>query len=688
MLTFRPAPTPNARESCVALRFPRPTLALLLAACTSADTGPQDDKDPPDPTPPVVEETDVEAPILDPGTTRLRRLTRAEWLRTMRDLLHLPDLPTVTLPRDLAGDGFDNQASALTLSPLLIETWERATETVVRDALDPAPPGLRDALIRPHPPALGDGAVSDGMTGRSVPPGAWWRAPLLVPSDGTWQLTWQLRTWRRDTPDHTLAVWIDGVQVTTLQLAEDVPQPTALSWSGPLTTGAHEIAVQHLADPAGLPDLIVATATATGPLDAPAVDATYAALVPCDLDAEPLPCAQQVVTTILPRAWRRPVTAGEIAGIVAHAEAVRTAGGDGRTALEFSLRAALGSPWFLFKVEGDPAPDDPTSHPLTDHELATRLSYLVWSSLPDEPLRALADQGALHDEAVLRAQLDRLLADPRSEALRSGFLAQWFLLPVLADARPDVWAFPAWDEALRTSLHAELEGFLDSFVHAPRDLRELLTARTSTIDARLAAHYGLSVQGDGLQEVEVGDAGRGGVLGMGALLTVLSHTDRTSPTRRGAWMLGALWCEPPGSPPPEVPALGTGGTVRDQVAAHADNPACAYCHTRIDPLGLALEGFDPVGQLHPEVDSTGRLPDGTLIDGLGDLNRVLSSDPRFPSCIVQKAFTWALGRAPTAADAPYLATIEQQTWAEGGSLHALLAAIVTSEPFRTRRGEP
>lgn len=658
--------------------------AALLAAC--AQPGPDPTTDPvvePTPTP---ADSEPPAPTGEPGPTELRRLTRAEWLRSVRDLFHLPTLPAVNLPRDLAADGFDNQAASLGTSPIWVETYERATEAVVRDVLDPAVPSLSAAPLRPHPPGVGDGQVSDGDTGRTVPAGAVWRAPLTATYDGTWSVRFDLRTRQVGDVPHPLTVQLDGQPVGALTLPERGPQPTTLTWTGPASLGAHELALVH--DPTGTAEpIIVVGATLTGPTDPPPVDPTYAALVPCDLTLDPLPCASEVLTAFAPRAWRRPLTPAEHSELLAHAERVLTAGGDGRTALEFSLRATLGSANFLFKVEGDPSNADPAPHPLTAHELATRLSYLVWSSLPDPELQRAADDGSLLDEAVLTTQLTRLLRDPRSEALRTGLLAQWFLLPALAEVRPDVWTYPAWDEALRQSMHDELDRLLGTFVDTPRDLRELLTARTSTLDARLAEHYGLPPQ-TGLVEHDVAALGRGGVLGTGALLTVLSHTNRTSPTRRGAWMLTALWCDPPGSPPSDVPPLAPDGDVRDQVAAHAREPGCAACHTRMDPLGLALEGFDPVGQYHPEVDATGTLPDGTSLDGLPSLQAVLHDDPRFTACVVRKVFTWALGRPPAASELLYLTEIEQQTWASDGSLATLLAALVQSEPFRTRRADP
>jgi hypothetical protein len=409
-------------------------------------------------------------------------------------------------------------------------------------------------------------------------------------------------------------------------------------------------------------------------------------------------CADEILRAFGKRAWRRPLTDSEVGELVALVQDAMTAGNDFEQSITLGLQTLLVSPHFLFRVEIDPDPSSLVPHPLSDHELATRLSYFVWSTMPDDELSDLADAGMLGDPEMLATQVTRMLQDERAESLVDDFAGQWLYLRNLDhDLAKDQGTFPEFDVELQASMKTEAEMFFRTFITEKRSLRELLTANETFVDARLAEHYGLPVpQGEGFQRVSLEGMPRRGLLTQPGLLSVLSHAAVTSPVKRGKWVLEQLMCIHPPPPPPgvETPPLapGEGGTMREQLEQHRADPACAACHELMDPIGLGLEHYDAVGRFREldygqPIDATGKLPTGESFDGAMEMVALLADGDDFAACTARKTLTYALGREPGDSDAPYLEEIVADFQAADMTLEGLLVAVVTSDTFRTRRGE-
>jgi hypothetical protein len=409
-------------------------------------------------------------------------------------------------------------------------------------------------------------------------------------------------------------------------------------------------------------------------------------------------CAEEVLRVFAKRAWRRPVSDDEVAELVALVDDALAAGNDFEPALSLGLQAVLVSPWFLFRVEIDPEPTSLVPHPLTDHELASRLSYFLWSTMPDDELTEQADAGMLGDPAVLEAQVRRMLQDPRAEALVDNFAGQWLYLRRLdGELAKDYQTFPEFDEELQASMKTEAEMFFRTFLSEDRSLRELLTAEDTFVDARLAAHYGLPTpQDEGFQRVSLQGLPRRGLLTQPGILSVLSHASVTSPVKRGKWVLQQLLCVQPPPPPPgvDIPPFepGEGGTMREQLEKHRADPACAACHNLMDPIGLGFEHYDAIGRYREQengqpIDASGTLPSGEAFDDALGLVEHLAEGDDFVACTARKTLTYALGREPVKSDEPYLEEIVAELEAADMTLEGLLMAVATSDVFRMRRGE-
>jgi Protein of unknown function (DUF1592)/Protein of unknown function (DUF1588)/Protein of unknown function (DUF1585)/Protein of unknown function (DUF1595) len=369
--------------------------------------------------------------------------------------------------------------------------------------------------------------------------------------------------------------------------------------------------------------------------------------------------------------------------------------------IEVALRAILTSPEFLFRIERDPSGTAAgASYRVSDLELASRLSFFLWSSIPDDRLLDAAERGQLREPAVLEAEVRRMLADPRADALTTNFASQWLYLRNLAAAVPNLRLYPDFDDNLRQSFRRETELFFQSIVQDDRSVLELLDADYTFLNERLARHYGMPhVYGDRFRRVALPqDSERRGLLGHGSVLTVTSHSTRTSPVRRGKWILENILGTPPPPPPANVPPLkenGSGGgarTMRELMTEHRSNAVCAACHRSIDPLGLALENFDAVGRWRTRgedgtsVDASGSMPSGEAFDGVAGLRRALLARPEvFVGTLAEKLMTYALGRGVTYSDAPAVRAIQRQAAVGGYRFSDLTGAIVRSAPFQMRR---
>jgi hypothetical protein len=414
---------------------------------------------------------------------------------------------------------------------------------------------------------------------------------------------------------------------------------------------------------------------------------------------QPRECYHEIVTRFAERAWRRPLTDEETAGVVALWEqlAVKENGDD---AVMLVMRALLMSSKFLYRASlvapSDELDEDADMVPLDDYVLASRLSYFLWSSMPDEELLTAAEDGELHDDDGMRTQVRRMLADPKADGLRKGFASQWLSTRMFAGHHPDPTLYPSFDAPLRAAMTAEAELFFVDFLHNERPIGDMMIAEFGYLNDRLAAHYGVTAPGSAeMIRVEIPEGGRRGLLNQGAWLTATSASTRTSPVNRGRWILDQLLCTVVPPPPPDIPPLEPpqpGETVRETLAKHRENPTCASCHDKLDPAGLGMEGFDPVGVVRTlengvPIDVSGALPGDQPFEGVEELAAIMQGEPRFVSCVTDKLYGYALGRGIVPQDDVILDRIEDGLAAEGGSLDRLIELIAVSPGFRMRARE-
>jgi hypothetical protein len=416
--------------------------------------------------------------------------------------------------------------------------------------------------------------------------------------------------------------------------------------------------------------------------------------------AEETPCAKAILSTLARHAYRRPVAPREVDDLIGFFRAGREKGSF-ETGIQSALRLILASPNFLFRSEPDPADAAPgTIYRIGDLELASRLSFFLWSGPPDDQLLDAAAQGRLKDGAVLEQQIRRMLADRRSQALVTNFAGQWLYLRNLQSVNPDGPEFPNFDDNLRDAFRRETELFFGSIVREDRSVLDLLDADYTFVNERLAKHYGIpNVYGSQFRRVTVTDENRRGLLGQGSILTVTSYPNRTSPVLRGKWILENILGTPPPPPPPNVPALEETAasnkalSVRERTEEHRKNPACATCHKVMDPLGFALENFDGIGEWRIKepggaIDASGQLADGTPVDGPVTLRRALLSQPQqFVRTMTEKLLTYALGRGLEYYDMPTVRAIARDAATEQYRFSSLIAGIVKSVPFQMKRAQ-
>ncbi len=422
-----------------------------------------------------------------------------------------------------------------------------------------------------------------------------------------------------------------------------------------------------------------------------------AKLVTCDLAAGRT-CAAQTLSALATRAFRRPASQAEVDGLLAVYDASASAGAS--AALQRSIQAVLLSPSFLFVTSGDADGVTTGTHVLNGYELASRLSYFLWRSMPDDALFAAAGRGELAEAATLRTQVERMLDDPRA-SLAVGFPRQWLSLGELAGKAVDPTAYPGFDAALRADLVAETEAFFGHLVKQRRPPSELFTAPYSFHNARLAAHYrGAPVTGTALQQVALpADGTRAGIFSHASVLALSAGSPvRTSPTVRGKWVLDRFLCAEPPPPPADIPKLGdtpgtSEGTIKSKLAAHRSSASCSGCHQLMDPIGLGLESFDVVGRWRTQyedgsaIDPTGAFPDGTQVSGAADVLRYLGSKPEVSACFAKKLMSYALARATTVSDECTAFSIAEQTFASDRSLTDLIVAIGLTRQFRANEQE-
>lgn len=703
----------------------------------------------------------------NPGRTEaLHRLNRAEYQNAIRDLLALDVNTADLLPADDGSYGFDNIAGVLKVNQTLMERYLSVAGTISRLAVG-EPPRTSEAITFRLPPQLPQYDHVEGL-----PFGTRGGALIhhIVPADAGYDIRVQLQRASGAAisglnEPHDIVISIDGQEVkrftvkpvgggrggatdgatgsaTGVEKIEKKEADADLHFSIALKAGPRDIGVAFvmkdyaedtsLREPfkrldnsggngVNLSQPHVAAVIVTGPLniaeakigtDIPSRERIFICR-PTNAAEESL-CAQKILSNLARHAYRRPVTATDT-GILMSSYQDGRKEGNFEQGIEVALRRMLVSPEFLFRVERDPPNTPPqTNYRISDLELASRLSFFLWSSIPDDELIDLAVAGKLKDPETLHKQVRRMLADARSRAFVENFAGQWLYLRNLPAATPNLDMFPDFDEGLRQDMRRETELFFGSIINQDRSVLTLLNADYTYLNERLARHYGIpNVYGSHFRRVSLGDqAGiRGGLLGQGSILTVTSHNDRTSPVVRGKWILENILGNPPAPPPAVVPPLAQNNNVngkvlsmRERMAIHSENPVCANCHAVIEPTGFALENFDAVGvwrdvdntpavpwvrtEGSAAIDASGKLPDGTMFNGPAELRGALLSRPdRFVTTLTEKLMIYALGRGIEYYDLPVIRSIVRDSERNDYRFSSLVLDIVDSQPFQMRRSE-
>jgi uncharacterized protein DUF1592/uncharacterized protein DUF1588/uncharacterized protein DUF1587/uncharacterized protein DUF1585/uncharacterized protein DUF1595 len=675
----------------------------------------------------------------NPGRPTIHRLNRAEYANAIRDLLALEVDAAALLPPDDAGFGFDNNADVLTISPGLFERYMSAARKVARLAI--GDPALRPAVEAYE---VSRYLLQDDRVSEDTPFGS--RGGIVIrhtfPLDAEYVVKVQLQR-RRAAEAQQMDVRVDGEPVKTFQVgsspamrgADDAENQSAtgpFEIRLPVKAGPHLVAVTFLQRtivpdglaPSSLPVgnisfrgkrgaesgvervEIGGPYNAQGPGDTPSrrrifVCGPASRRSAPDRQASDDGCARTTIATLARRAYRRPVTDRDVLPLFEFYRQGRGQNGfDG--GIQSALERVLVDPQFLFRIERDPAVPSPRGvYRVSDVELASRLSFFLWSSIPDDELLDLAARGKLGDAAILEQQMRRMLSDPRAGALVGNFATQWLYLRNVRAVAPDVNAFPGFDGDLREAMLKETELFLDSQVREDRSVVDLLTANYTFLNERLARHYGVpGIYGSHFRRVTMTDPNRMGLLGQGSILTVTSYATRTSPVVRGKWLLENILGAPPPSPPPNVPPLPDRGaegqptSVRERMELHRKDPVCASCHAQMDPLGFALENYDAIGrwrtadEAHTPIDSTAVLADGRVVHGPAELRALLLARREdFVMTVAQKLLTYALGRGLEASDMPAVRRIVREAARSDYRWSALILGVARSVPFQMRRSE-
>ena len=645
----------------------------------------------------------------DPGRVAARRLNRNEYSNTIRDLLGVQFRAEKYFPADDSGDGFDNIGDVLTVSPLLTERYLAAADRIARWAISteipPKPIEIdyraRDRKIRRVDRSTieaehrvefaGDYTVRIGLPGERPQVNGKDAAPV------------------------TMGLWMDGVLIASKVVQT---KPSGLVYFDPYSEEelrVHLAEGDHLFRAGFVDDEFITTLPAAdsydrkknkfldsivfvGPFASKTEKASRKQILSCN-PASGRRCIERIITDLASRAYRRQATRREIDALLKFVDE----GSRGRSAeegIQLAIQAMLMSPNFLFRIERDPNPRDPRAiHDVSPFELASRISYFLWSSMPDAELMTLAASGKLRDHKTLDAQVDRMLADPRASAFANNFAGQWLETRNLDIVKPDPDTFKAWDADLRDAMKRETTMFFEYVLRENRPLNDFLTADYTFLNERLANHYGIAgVTGPEMRRVALQTDRRGGVLSQGAVLTVSSYPTRTSPVIRGKYVLQNILGIPPAPPPGDIPPLEEGAAAagrspREQLERHRSNPTCATCHRNMDQLGFGLENYDAIGRWRDQdgkfpVDSTGMLPDGQRFKTPGEMRTLLVSHlPQFSRTLTERMMTYALGRGLKPFDRRAVDSVQRAVAADSYRFQTLVREVIHSVPFRSRRGE-
>jgi len=649
----------------------------------------------------------------DPGRETIQRLNRAEYTNTVRDLFGIPDLdPGRNFPADDVGEGFDNIGDVLSLPPLLMEKYLAAAEEISSkviintDVIPIVRRGGTDVKTEGSADA-GRGGITFASRGKAT-------TRFDVPADDDYLLRIRASATQAGDEPAEMGVDIDQIPYTTVKIPEHNQDKTH-EFKIKLSKGEAAVSVSFLNDFYD-PDnenpqrrdrnLMVDWIELEGPLagmkvNAPAHHKQIVIAEPSDKTTVKQ-AATAVFAKFLPRAFRRPVDDAEVAGYAGLAErAVKEFGESYEQGLRLGLQAALVSPSFLFRIEEDPSPDNPdVKRKLNDFELASRLSYFLWSSMPDDELFDLAGHGKLGDPQTLEQQVKRMLADPKSQALVDNFAGQWLNLRNLDDINFDRRQFRSFNRELRAGMKQETLRFFAYVMREDRSILDFINGDYTFVNKQLAGLYNIDgVEGDEFQKVSLEGTPRAGVLTHSSILALTSNPTRTSPVKRGKWIMENILGTPPPPPPPNVPKLeetakaSPDATLAEQLALHREDPGCASCHDQMDPLGLAFEKFDAIGQFRERdgkypIDDSGVLPGGRKFQGARELIDILTERKElFAKNLTEKMLTYALGRGLEYYDICAVNEIVNGLEHDDYKFSRLILGVVNSNPFRYRRGD-
>jgi len=675
----------------------------------------------------------------NPGRPLIRRLNRSEYANAVRDLLVLDVDVSSLLPADDSAFGFDNVSDMLGTSPALLERYLVAADRVSALAVGaPTAPGSNTYRVRQdrsqdqHIEGLPLGSVGGLVVTHSFPQDAEYHFSLAL-------YRTNLEAIRGLEHPHQIEITIDGARVFLATVGGEAEKgepaevitdrsdaiDARLQVRVPVTAGPHAVGATFVRkigagtqrlrpflrssagtyDSTGRPHIETLTIAGpynpTGPGKTPSRERIFSCRPaasrrsPQESKADEDGCATKILSTLARRAFRRPVTKPELARVLEFYAAGRKKG-NFDAGIQLGIRRILASPTFVFRVEEDGALKPGTIHRVSDLELASRLSFFLWSSIPDDTLLELAAKNQLSQPGVLEKQVRRMLADPRADALVSNFSGQWLHLRNLKTVAPNHDEFPDFDDTLREAFQREAELFFASIMREDRNVIDLLTANYTFVNERLAKHYGVPyVYGSQFRRVTLTEDARRGLLGKGAILMVTSRADRTAPVLRGKWILENVLGTPPPPPLPNVPPLvasteAAPRTLRERMEQHRASPTCAGCHKVLDPLGFALENFDGVGAWRSReaglpIDASGLLADGTKVDGVVALrNALVARSDIFVQTLTEKLMIYALGRGLQHYDMPVVRDVVRHAAKQDYRFSSLVMGIVTSPPFQMR----
>jgi mono/diheme cytochrome c family protein len=646
----------------------------------------------------------------DPGRVTVRRLNRTEYNNTIRDLVGVDFQPADDFPQDDVGYGFDNIGDVLSMPPILLEKYLTAAESILNKAVvTELMPGIRtnqfDAI---NLPGSAPGESTDGGMRKLAREGDIY-VNFDFLTDGEYILRVRAYGEQAGPEPARMAVSLDGKEIMRFDVPVTKGHPKVYEMRLSLGPGKRKFAAAYLnnyvnqKDPPRWRDrnlvidyLEVVSPAATKPIALPESHKRIFVREPTPGTEEE--AAREIIATFARRAYRRPPPEDDVDRLLKFFRMGRTGGENFQTSIKLALQAILVSPHFLFRGEIQPSPNDAASvHPVDDFSLASQLSYFLWSSMPDDQLFAEAGRGTLRKN--LEAQVKRMLKDSKSRALVDNFAGQWLQIRNLSQAAPAPETYPKFDEPLRDAMEKETELFFENIIREDRSVLDFIDADYTFVNARLARHYGIEgIKGEKFQRVSLKGTPRGGILTHASILTITSNPTRTSPVKRGKWVLENILGTPPPPPPPDVPELKDekvlAGTLRQRMEQHRANPNCAICHQRMDPIGFGFENFDGIGAWREKdgkspIDPSGELVTGESFEGPAELRNILLKGKKsdFIRCLSEKMLTYGLGRGLEYYDRCALDQISKDLAKKNYRFSELITAIVKSTPFQMRRGE-